>query len=160
MRDANLKWLWTCMLALAAAITVAQGAPPPATWHTRLGDAQKAAQESGRPILAFFTDSAQCPWCVKLKKDVLDSPEFREWAARHVVLLEVDFPTGKPQEPAIKEQNAALKEKFGVRSYPVVIFMAADQKEIGRIPGYPKPAKSPEEARETWLKQAQSIVSR
>ena len=159
MQNPRLK-CGVMVLIASFAVGLAAAQEPGLGWHTRLGDAQAAAKSAGRPILAFFTDSANCPWCAKLMADVFDSPQFAQWARATVVLLDVDLPSGKEQDPAIKSQNTALKEKFGVRSYPVVIFMSAEQKEIGRIPGYPKPAKSADEARDKWLKQAQSILGR
>ena len=157
MRGSRCTWLAALMVGFAVMPLAGKEVPQ---WHTQLSDAQQAARESGRPILVFFTDSVKCPWCAKLSKDVLDSPEFRQWAGQSVVLLELVFPTGKPQDPAIKEQNQALKQRFGVRGYPMVVFISADQKELGRIPGYPKPAKGPAEAQEKWLVQAKAIVGK
>jgi thioredoxin-related protein len=152
----NLARLFLVGLAAAGALC-AQETP---AWHTRLDDARQAAEQAGRPILAFFTDSVDCPWCAKLKADVLDTPEFRRWAAQHVVLLELDFPTGRPQDPAVKEQNESLKKKLAVRGYPVVVFLSAEEKEVGRIPGYPKGVRTPQEARDRWLSQARTIMSK
>lgn len=157
MHDSRLRWLITIIVAFAVMPAAGAESPP---WHTRLAEAQKAAREGGRPILAFFTDSAKCPWCAKLSKDVLQSPEFQRWAAGSVVLLELDFAAGKPQDPAVREQNESLKQSFGVRSYPMVVFMSADLKELGRIPGYPKEAKTPDKAREKWIAQAKAIVAK
>src|SRR5688500_17713004 len=105
MRLLCMTWL------MCGALTAALVAADSGGWHTQIGDAKRQAAETGRPILALFTDSVECPWCAKLRKDVLDSAEFRQWATSSVVLLEVDFPSGKPQDPATKAHNESLKKK-------------------------------------------------
>lgn len=82
--------------------------------------ALKLAKELNRPVFAFFTGSDWCPYCQRMQKEVLMTPEFRAWAERSVVLLELDYPNNKPLPKALKDQNEGLKRQYSVSSYPLV----------------------------------------
>jgi len=99
-------------------------------WLTDYDQALKLARKEKKPILADFTGSDWCGWCVRLKKEVFDTPEFQSWAKKHVVLLEVDFPRRKEQPEKIRKQNAELQQKFGIRGYPTILFLDRKGKKI------------------------------
>ena len=135
---------------------VATPAMAEAQWTTNYAEAQKAAARSGKPILAFFTGSDWCGYCKVLKKEVLDTPQFAQWAAQNVVLLEVDFPNNTPQPDELKKQNAELKTKFGpVSGYPTVMFVGSDEKVIDKIGGY-----TPGSGLEAYITKATGIVGK
>src|ERR1700735_5054246 len=48
-------------------------------------------------VLLDFTGSDWCEWCMKLDKEVFSTPEFKDYAKDHLVLMEVDFPQRKAQ---------------------------------------------------------------
>ena len=75
---------------------------------------------TGKPIVANFTGSDWCGWCKKLKKEVFDKTEFKNWANENVVLLEVDFPRRVPQTEELKKQNRELQQMFKVGGYPTI----------------------------------------
>jgi protein disulfide-isomerase len=106
-------------------------------WHDDFDVAQAEAQKSGRPILACFTGSDWCHWCVKLKDDVFEKPEFKQWANENVVLLELDYPRRSMQNPAIKQKNEALKRRYSISGYPTVLMLGADGEVRGKM-GYGK----------------------
>jgi thioredoxin-related protein len=85
-----------------------------------------------------FTGSDWCGWCIKFKKEVLDTAEFQEYAAKNVVLVEVDFPSKKEQSAALKKANAELKKQYDIKGFPTLIVLDKDGKEIGRQVGYAK----------------------
>jgi len=106
-------------------------------WHHEWEKAKKLAKATGRPILADFTGSDWCGWCIKLKKEVFDTDEFRKWAAKNVILLELDFPKTKAQSDELKKQNRELQQKFEIRGYPTILFLDANEKVVARS-GYLK----------------------
>ena len=61
-------------------------------WLVDINKAYEISKKTGKPIMANFTGSDWCGWCVKLKNEVFDKPAFKEWAAKTVVLVELDFP--------------------------------------------------------------------
>jgi thioredoxin-related protein len=104
-------------------------------WLTKYTDALKYAKKFDRPILVNFTGSDWCGWCVKLKKEVFDKKEFKEFASTDVILFEADFPNRKKQSAAIKGQNKKLKEKFGITGYPSIILLNSKGEKITKT-GY------------------------
>ncbi|MCA9791540.1 MAG: thioredoxin family protein [Candidatus Eremiobacteraeota bacterium] len=104
-------------------------------WLTSYEEAVQKSKETGKPILMDFTGSNWCGWCIKLRKEVFDTPEFAKWADENVVLLELDFPQGVEQAPDIKEQNHQLMEKYQVEGFPTILFVTSEGKVLGRY-GY------------------------
>jgi protein disulfide-isomerase len=113
--------------------------------------AQAQAKKSNRIILANFTGSDWCPYCMKLKAEVFDTQAFAKWAAANVILLEVDFPN-KGQAGSLKKQNEELKKTYSIAGYPTVLFLDADGKKVGEA-GYTG-AKA-----EDWIKAADEILA-
>jgi protein disulfide-isomerase len=105
-------------------------------WFTDMSAAKAQAKAENKLMLMDFTGSDWCPWCIRFKKDVLDTPEFQAYAAKHVVEVEVDFPDKKAQGSDLKKSNAALKDKYDVQGFPTLVVLDANGKEIGRQVGY------------------------
>lgn len=89
-------------------------------WHVRLDDAFAESQKTGKPIMANFTGSDWCGWCKRLTASVFGKPEFKTWADKNVVLLELDFPRRTSIPEDIKQQNYQLQNSFQVTGYPTV----------------------------------------
>ena len=64
-------------------------------WHTDLNKAVNISFSEKKPIMLFFTGSDWCGWCIRLKKEVFNYPEFENWSKENVVLVELDFPRRK-----------------------------------------------------------------
>lgn len=126
---ASLLCLFTVLSASAAGT---------GTWITDLTVAKTEAKKDNRLILMDFTGSDWCGWCIKMKKDTLDLKEFTDYAAKNLVLVEVDFPNKKAQTAALKKANKALQDKYGVEGFPTYVVTDADGKELGRQVGYLK----------------------
>lgn len=113
----TMKKLLVISLLFASAIAFGQ---EKTKWHI---DFQKAAQlslQTGKPIVANFTGSDWCGWCKKLKREVFDKQEFKTWADKNVILLELDYPRRVPQSEEIRKQNRELQQIFQVRGYPTI----------------------------------------
>lgn len=125
MKRTSLLTLALSLLLLSSSAFAAEG------WLTSWDAAAKESKKTGKPILMDFTGSDWCGWCIKLKKEVFDTAEFKSWAAKRVVLLELDFPRKTAQDPKIKAQNEKLAEKYGVSGFPTVVFANAKGEQIG-----------------------------
>ncbi len=90
------------------------------TWYTDIEQAAKVSNDTHRPIFGFFTGSDWCGWCHKLEADVMSKQQFKDWAAKHVVLLELDFPRKKQLPQKLQDQNNSLQQFFRVQGYPTV----------------------------------------
>ena len=88
------------------------------TWHTDINKAVNLSVQTGKPIFLFFTGSDWCGWCKKLVKEVFLKKEFKSWAKKNVILVEIDFPKRTPISDDLKKQNSELGKMFGVRGYP------------------------------------------
>lgn len=126
----------TAMVPFATpALVAGEAAAAVGSWGEDYKQALVESKKSGKPILADFTGSDWCGWCIKLKKEVFDTPAFKEWAAKNVILLEVDFPNRKVQPPAVKQQNEALSKQFSIEGFPTVLIIDGAGKKIGEL-GY------------------------
>lgn len=95
----------------------------------------QAAVKTGRPVLLNFTGSDWCVWCHRLRDEVFQTPFFTQYATESLALVELDFPREKTLSPELRKQNEALAEKFRVNSYPTIILLGTDGKELARL-GY------------------------
>nr|ALS90050.1 thioredoxin-like protein [uncultured bacterium] len=104
-------------------------------WFTSLELAQKEAQAKQRLLLMDFTGSDWCGWCIMLDKEVFSKPEFKEYAAKNLVLLELDFPRSKKMPPETAKQNEQLAMKYGIQGFPTVVVFDSTGKPLGAL-GY------------------------
>ena len=84
-------------------------------WHTDVNKAIELSVKTEKPLFMFFTGSDWCGWCKRLVKEVFVKSEFATWAAKNVVLVELDFPRRTPISENLKKQNRELAQMFGVR---------------------------------------------
>jgi len=105
-------------------------------WNTDYAKAVEQAKTEGKPLLLDFTGSDWCGWCMKMKKESLDTPMFTHYAKKNLVLVEVDFPHEKSQTAAVKKQNQELGKKYKVSGYPCFVLVDKDGNELGRQGGY------------------------
>jgi thioredoxin-related protein len=104
-------------------------------WLTDAQAAQAKAKAENKLLLLDFTGSDWCIWCKKLKREVFDKPEFAQFAQSRLVLVEVDFPRNKTLPEAQKQANAQLDKTYGIDSFPTIILLNSDGKQVGRM-GY------------------------
>jgi protein disulfide-isomerase len=126
------------LIAMLAATVFWQVNAAESTWLTDLPKAEAQAKAENKIVLVDFTGSDWCGWCIKFKKEVLDTVEFQEYAAKNVVLVELDYPHKKVQADDLKKANAALKTQYNVHGFPTLLVLDKDGKEIGRQVGYSK----------------------
>ena len=151
MKLMNSKWLlfvWLAAGVLCGACgrtkeTPKTEAPPEAnaTWLTNFETAQAHARSENKLLLIEFTGSDWCPPCIMLERQVFSQPEFKDYAAQHLVLLEVDFPRMKELSAEQKAANEKLAERFGIYGFPTVIILDSSGKklgELGYMPGGPE----------------------
>ena len=116
-----------CLLFAAGSLIAPRFARPVhgITWAAYNEEALATAASSGRPVIIDFSAT----WCIPCKE--LDHMTF---AAAPVVARARDFVTLKADltesgSPAVK----SLKERYGVRGVPTVVFLAPDGSEIDHL---------------------------
>jgi protein disulfide-isomerase len=113
------------------------GSTTPAGWLDSYNSALTIASATNRPLLIFLTGSDWCGWCKRLRKDVLDTPAFKEFSNRNLVLLYVDSPHGVRLPAALTRHNETLKVMLRHRGgVPDTIILDPSGIRIGNISGY------------------------
>jgi thioredoxin-related protein len=109
-------------------------------WLGDLETAKGRAKEENKFILLYFSGSDWCPACKKLKSEVLDQPEFADFARARFVFVEADLPRYRPIGHLQLQANKALEKSFHVSSVPTVVVLTPDGQELhrlGYVPGGP-----------------------
>ena len=113
-----------------------------ATWTTNYRSALQQAQRENKALLLFFTGSDWCTWCHRIEREILDRPECLPSLAQYFVFVKLDYPrSNSAQPPQEAQQNAALKQKFGVNQYPTILIVDTQEHVLGKtgyIQGGPK----------------------
>ncbi|MEC7840449.1 MAG: thioredoxin family protein [Chlamydiota bacterium] len=106
-------------------------------WTTSYEEALEQSKMESKPVILFFTGSDWCTWCKKLEEESLDTNEFAQSAGDKFIFLLLDYPMRSRQTAGLIEQNKQLQQKFEVKSFPSLILMSPNGKQIG-ITGYRK----------------------
>ena len=107
-----------------------------AGWTDDYAKATAQAKAENKAILLDFTGSDWCGWCMKMKKETLDTPQFTAYAQKNLVLVTVDFPRSTPLSPAVKQQNQKLNAKYRAEGFPTYILVDKFGRELWRQTGY------------------------
>ena len=111
-------------LGLLLAIRATHAANTKGTqWLINYNVAMTEARAHNRVVLAYFSGSDWDPWCQKLDEEVLETQAFRDWAAKNVILLRLDFPREKRISSTISQQNEQLKADLSVSKTPTFVFL-------------------------------------
>lgn len=111
------------------------------TWLSDFDEAKQVAENSHKMILLTFSGSDWCVPCIRLHKEVFESPEFEKYAANNLVLVNADFPRLRKNRLS-KEQtikNEHLADQFNRNgSFPLTLLLDAHGKLIKQWEGVPK----------------------
>ena len=128
----NERFIRTTLFAIVLGIATCRAE---VNWLTDYATALKQANDQGKVMLVNFTGSDWCGWCIKLKGEVFDQPEFEAFAKENLVLLEVDFPRGKALSAPQRIANEKLAARFSVEGFPSVFIVSAKQRPLAKL-GY------------------------
>jgi len=105
-------------------------------WLTDFKKAQQEAKAGNKLLLLDFTGSDWCGWCKKFDREILLKPEFKEYARDNLVIVELDFPRGKPQSAELRRQNRELAQQYEMVGFPTIIVLNADGQKVWRYDGF------------------------
>lgn len=109
-------------------------------WELDFDQAKKTAQNGNKAIILVFSGSDWCAPCIKLEKEIWESPDFQAYAKDHYVMVRADFPRRKVNKLLADQEakNAKLAEKYNSNGYfPGVVVMDKNATVLGRT-GYKK----------------------
>ena len=104
-------------------------------WQSNFDEAVDIAQKEDKPIVLVFSGSDWCAPCIRLKKKIFESEEFKSYASSHYVLYNADFPRKKKNQlPQDKlGDNKILAEKYNSKGYfPLVVVLDKNQSVLGK----------------------------
>jgi thioredoxin-related protein len=117
---------------------------PPLTWMGNFDAALKQAAESHKQILINFSGSDWCGPCIRLRKEILETAPFEDYAGRHLVLVRADFPRQKKNRLSAEQTrlNEALAERYNPHGkFPFTVLTSENGKVIRTWEGFPEESK-------------------
>ena len=82
-----------------------------------------------------FTGSDWCGYCIQLDKAILSQQQFKDYANKNLVLVEIDFPRRKAQSVDVQKQNQELAERYQIEGFPTLVVLNGDGKTVWRYEG-------------------------
>ncbi len=105
-------------------------------WLADYKEALAEAKKTGHPMLLAFTGSWNA--CAKVDQEVFSTDDFRKYAAKHYVLLRLDFSADPAKlPPGVEAQNEALKAKYGVVDFPSYLVLDPEEHLSKAMAGAP-----------------------
>lgn len=122
-------------------------APKTKTWEENDAEARKQAMRQCKPLLIWFTDSANNALCNTLSNELFSTDAFDKWANEKFVRLRVDnniraadpklsMDERTDREARMKDYVADMKKRYKVLGQPTVLVVAPNGGVIGRYRGY------------------------
>jgi thioredoxin-related protein len=122
---------------LCAAMMLAALAPAwAAEWMTDLEAAKAKAAAENKAVLVDFTGSDWCGWCIRLRKQVLDTPAFETYAKDKFVLMEVDVPQNPKFDQKLLQRNRQICDQYNVSGFPTILVITPKGDVVGGFSGY------------------------
>ncbi len=128
---------WSALIfTIAVASLIACGTASDDLWfHGDLDAATEAAAEKNTLVFVeFYTD--WCSWCRRLDSETLTNRDVRQELSKFV-----------PVRLNAEKEGAEAARRFGVESYPTMIFVDPSGDEVERISGYLPPDRFLDEVR-------------
>jgi len=123
-------------VALALGFSIASCARADQAWITDYKKAQQEAKADHRLVLLNFTGSDWCGYCIQLDKAIFSQPQFKDYANKNLVLVEIDFPRRKKQSLETRKQNAELAQRYQIEGFPTLVVLNGDGKAIWHYEGF------------------------
>jgi len=116
------------------------------TWLGDFNVAKIDAVKEHKRILINFSGSDWCGPCIRLRKEILETGTFDDYAKDHLVLVRADFPRQKKNQLS-KEQiklNESLADKYNAEGkFPYTLLVDENGKVLKTWDGFPN--ESPEQ---------------
>ena len=115
--------------------------PDSAFFHQTLGDFREEleiAREEGKNGVLLFFEMDECPFCARMKRDVLNRPQVQDYYREHFRIIPVDVEGDVEivdfQGQSMAEKNFAFQANR-VRATPVFLFYTLDGEQVARYTG-------------------------
>jgi len=108
-------------------------------WGLDFNQALSESKQNNKLILLNFSGSDWCGPCIKLKKDVFESAEFKSFSFEKLILIRADFPRLKKNQLAKDQQdkNDILADKYNPNGkFPLTVLIDSNGKVLHEWEGY------------------------
>ena len=122
-------------IAVALTLSTASYARADQAWMSDYQKAQQEAKASHKLVLLDFTGSDWCGFCFQLDRAILSKPQFKDYASKNLVLVEVDFPRRKAQTVETKKQNQQLAQRYQIEGFPTLVVLNGEGQTVWRYDG-------------------------
>ena len=127
--------LFLFAVALSLLFTSFARAEEQSDWLHDYNKAQEQAKANHKLLLLNFTGSDWCGWCILLDREVFSKPQFKEYASKNLVLVEVDFPKMKRMPESTRMQNVRLAQRYQIQGFPTIVVLNGEGQVVGEL-GY------------------------
>ena len=124
-------FLLSCLVLVCCGPALAE-----ANWLTDYEAAKAKAKSDNKLVLLEFTGSDWCGYCKRMQAEIFSKPQFQDYAAKNLILVELDFPRTKPQSDSVRKQNMQLASEYEVEGFPTTIVLSPDGKRVANFFGY------------------------
>jgi thioredoxin-related protein len=98
-------------------------------WTMDYDAALVLAKKESKPILVGFIKSDSCSWCKLMEKNVFENKAWKDYAAKHLVLVTIDYPKDKSIVPTrFVQRNKDLAQEMKIHGVPWYVLLDADGK--------------------------------
>jgi hypothetical protein len=108
--------------------------------------AKRQSTREGKPVLIWFTNSANSPMCKALNQELFSQHDFGNWATDNLIRLKVDASFKQKTDSSIGEDMdrearigdyvEELKKRYKILGYPSLIVVSPGGEVVGRYRGY------------------------
>ena len=135
------RWLAPLLLLPVAVGAQALRDPDSAFFHQSLGDfgeELEIARDEGKSGLLLFFEMEECPFCARMKRDVLNRVQVQDYYRQHFRIIPVDIEGDIEivdfEGRSIAEKDFAFQVNR-VRATPVFMFYNLDGEQVARYTG-------------------------
>ena len=93
----------------------------------------RASAESKDKVVVLLTGTDWCPYCMELERDVLNSPEWQEFARNEIVFESYEYPAMNRPKSGVRGEMLA---KFNIEGFPTMVVLDKWGKVLGQQAGY------------------------
>ena len=138
-------------LTTAIALLIALPQMLPAEEVETYEEAIELAREEGLPALLIFTGSDWSKLSITFEREILKHQVFQKWADAKVIRAIIDLPQIGLSDDE-RQERRSLAKKFSVETYPMAVFLDADEKFLGALTHDPN-------GPDAWIKRANAILA-
>jgi thioredoxin-related protein len=113
---------------------------PGVVWEGNFNEAKTEAAKSHKLILINFSGSDWCGPCIRLRKEILESSTFENYASDKLVLVRADFPRQRKNQLSKEQEklNDALADKYNPDGkFPFTLLVNEEGKILKTWDGFP-----------------------